>query len=103
VGGIANLIDVGIPAVPPRLPGHFARSVPPFSLACSTGLSANDLVGMVGMVVTRSEIEKHPRVVAGLCRALYESFFFAEGNIEATVRNHFKVYPRAASLEQAAG
>ncbi|MGW1426381.1 ABC transporter substrate-binding protein (plasmid) [Bradyrhizobium manausense] len=53
----------------------------------------NDLVGMVGMVVTRSEIEKHPKVVAGLCRALYESFFFAEGNIEGTVRNHFKVYP----------
>ena len=53
----------------------------------------NDLKGMSGMLVTRDSLTKYPNVVAGLCKSLYSSFVFAKTNPEATIRNHWRVYP----------
>ena len=53
----------------------------------------NKLPGMNGLVFTRTEIEQQPHLVAGLCRAFYAAPVFAGANPEATVRNHWMVYP----------
>jgi acyl-CoA synthetase (NDP forming) len=53
----------------------------------------NDLNGMSGIVVRRDSVEKQPELVAGLCRAFYESLVFAQANPRATVLNHWRLYP----------
>ncbi len=53
----------------------------------------NDLPGMTGIIVTRESLAKYPKIVAGLCRAVYTSFLFAKANPEATVLNHWRTYP----------
>ncbi len=53
----------------------------------------DDLPGMTGIIVTRENLQKYPKIVAGLCRAVYTSFLFAKANPEATVLNHWRTYP----------
>jgi len=53
----------------------------------------NDLNGMSGIIVRRDAVAKQPRLVAGLCRAFYESLVFAAANPRATVLNHWRLYP----------
>lgn len=53
----------------------------------------NELPGMTGIIVTRESLAKYPKVVAGLCRAVYTAFLFARANPEQTVLNHWRTYP----------
>jgi len=53
----------------------------------------NNLVGMSGLIVRRDALAKQPDLVAGLCRAFYQVLVFADANFEATVLNHWRLYP----------
>lgn len=52
-------------------------------------------------IVTRNEmIEKHPDVVAGICRAVAKSIEFGLVNPDAAIRIHWKVYPETRPQDQ---